>query len=89
MRRKPSDWSPHTFEFLKGGVGYFLPHRSERPLVGSGNQKAVPGPDDALGNGGDLVGGLALAEDNLRKTLPQAALMVDAGKTQVFERGLA
>ena len=48
-----------------------------------------PARDDALGNGGNLVGSLAWAEDDLGKTLPEAAVMVDPGEAQVLERRLA
>ena len=49
----------------------------------------MAGGDDALGDGGDLLGRLARAENDFGKTLPDAAVVVDPGEAQVLERGLA
>ncbi len=42
--------------------------------------------DDGLGDAGDLVGGLALAEHHLWKPLADGAVVVDAGESEVLER---
>ena len=49
----------------------------------------MTGVDDALGDGGDLLGRLARAEHNLGKALPDGAVVVDPGEPEVLERGLA
>ena len=48
-----------------------------------------PGGDDALGDGGDLFRRLSRPKNDLRASLPERAMVVDAGEAQVFERGLA
>ena len=45
--------------------------------------------DDSLGDRGDLLGGLPWTENHLWKALADAAVMVDSGESEVFERGLA
>ncbi len=45
--------------------------------------------DDSLGNSGNLRGSLALAEDNLRKPLPDTAVMIDAREPKVFKGAVA
>ena len=40
----------------------------------------------SLGDGGDLFGGLALAQDDLGKAHPQVAMMIDLRKSEVFIR---
>ncbi len=45
--------------------------------------------DDSFGNSGNLRGSFALAEDNLRKPLANAAVMVDAGEPQVLKGAVA
>ena len=54
--------------------------------VGAGHQQRVAAGDDAFGDGGDLVGRLAEAEDDLGKALALGPLMVDPGKAQVLDR---
>jgi hypothetical protein len=44
---------------------------------------------DRLGDRRDVAGALALAENHLRKTLPQRPVMVDLGEAQVFEGHVA
>ena len=58
-------------ELVKDGVGHFLPDSVERARVSPRNQQAVTRGDDALGDGGDLLGRLAGTEDYLRKSLPE------------------
>ena len=93
MMPRPAGGSPGARDgagqWLKGGVGHFLPDRVEGAGVGAGNQEAVTGVDDALGDGGNLFGRLARAEHNLGKTLPRGAVMVDPGEPEVLERRLA
>ncbi len=45
--------------------------------------------DDAFGDGGDLAGRLSRPKDDLRETLAEAAVVIDAGEAQILERGLA
>jgi hypothetical protein len=49
----------------------------------------VAGRDDAFGYGGNLARRLALAEDDLREALPEAAVMVDSGEAKILESALA
>ena len=49
----------------------------------------MAGGDDAFGDGGDLFRRLPRPEDDLRTTLPQCAMVVDAGEAKILERGLA
>ncbi len=56
-----------------------------RGWVGAGHQQRVAAGDNALGDGGDLVGGLAEAEDDLGEALALSPLVVDPGKPQVLD----
>ena len=56
---------------------------------GPGDQQVLPGRDDPLRDGRDLRRGLAWAEDDLGKTLPNASMVVDAGEPEVLERRVA
>jgi hypothetical protein len=49
----------------------------------------MTGGHDPFGDGRDLAWGLARAEYDLGKPLSNAAVMVDAGETEVFERRVA
>ena len=49
----------------------------------------MAGRDDALGDGGDLLGGLPRAENHLWKALANAPLMVDPSESEVLEGRLA
>ena len=74
---------------MKARVGNPFSDRRVSVGVGARDQQAVAGRDDALGDGGDLRGGLPWAENDLWKALPDAPLVVDPGEAEVFERGLA
>jgi len=45
--------------------------------------------DDALGNTYDLLAGLALAKNDFGETRAQSTMVVDVGKTQIFEGQVA
>ena len=49
----------------------------------------MAGRHDALGDGGDLLGGLAGTENDLGKALSDRAVVVDPGEPEVLEGGLA
>jgi hypothetical protein len=74
---------------MKDGVRYSGHDGGVGRRVGSRNQQAVARADDSLGDRRNLFGRFAGTEHDLGKTLPQAAMMVDAGEAEVFERGLA
>ena len=61
----------------------------ERGSVRPGDEQAVAGGDDALGDGRNLIWRLSRAKDDLGTPLPQRAMVVDAGEPQVLERRLA
>jgi hypothetical protein len=54
-----------------------------------GDEQAVACGDDSLGNRGNLLGGFPGTEDDFRKPLTDIAMVIDARKTEIFERGLA
>ena len=55
----------------------------------SGDQQAVVGGDDPLGDRGNLLRRLARPENDFRKALAKCAMMIDAGEAQIFEGRLA
>jgi hypothetical protein len=57
--------------------------------VGPRHQEGMSGRHDPFGDRGDLLRRLARAENHLGKSLAGPAMVVDAGKPQVLERGLA
>ena len=62
-------------------------HGREGFFVGAGDQNILAGvsAEHAFGDFGDLAGRFAFAENNFGKTLTQSPVMVDFGKSQVFE----
>ena len=74
---------------MKHGVRHLLADGLVGVGVGPGDEQAVAGADDALGDCRDLVGRLALAEDDLGEALAGGALVIDPGEPEVFERFLA
>ncbi len=61
----------------------------ERAPIRAGDEQAVAGGDDALGDRGDLFRRLPRPKNDLRASLPQRAMVVDAGEAQILERRLA
>ena len=57
-----------------------------RRALGTGHQQGVTTGDDAFGDGGDLIGRLAQAEDDLGEALALGPLVVDAGEPDVLDR---
>jgi hypothetical protein len=53
------------------------------------HEQAVARGDDPRGDGGNLGGTLALAEDDFGKTLPDVAVVVDAREVEILVRLLA
>ena len=49
----------------------------------------MTGGDDAFGDGGDLIRRLSRPENDFRESLPDGAVMVDSGESQVLEWCLA
>jgi len=66
--------------FRHGGMG--LGRRA-------GDQEVLAGTDDPFGNCADLLGCFALSEHYFRKTLANAAVMIDTGEANVLERRVA
>jgi hypothetical protein len=56
---------------------------------GARDQQAVAGTDEAVGDGGDLSGSLALTENDFREALAGLAMLVDPGEPEILERLLA
>jgi hypothetical protein len=56
---------------------------------GAGNEQALAGTDEAVGDGCDLSGSLALTENDFRKTLAGLAMLVDSREPEVLEWLLA
>jgi hypothetical protein len=56
---------------------------------GAGDEEVLPRADKRTRDGSDLVRRLALTEDDLGKTLPDVAVMVDPGEAQILVRALA
>ena len=54
-----------------------------------GDEQAVTGCYDALGDGGYLIRRLSWPKNDFRAALPDGAVMVDSGESQVLERCLA
>jgi hypothetical protein len=54
-----------------------------------GDQQIVAGTDDLLGNRSDLRRTLSRTVDNLGKTLPDAAVVINPREAKIFIRGLA
>ena len=48
----------------------------------AGDQQVVAGGHDPLGNGGDLLGGLARAEHDFRESLADGAVVIDSGEAR-------
>ena len=65
--------------------GRDCPHGVERVAGGTRDEQRLPAPDDAPGDGGDLSGRLADAENDLGEALANLAVGVDAGEAEVFE----
>ena len=68
------------------GGGHHGAHRVVRRLVGAGDEQRVATGDDAIGDGGDLIGRLAQAEDDFGEALALGPLVVDAGEPDVLDR---
>ena len=49
----------------------------------------MTGGDDACGDSGDLFRRLPRPENDLRTTLPECPMVIDAGEAKILERGLA
>ncbi len=61
----------------------------ERAPIRAGHEQAVPGGDDASGDGGDLFRRFPRPENDLRTTLPERPMVIDASEAKVLERCLA
>ena len=57
--------------------------------IGARDENVLGLVEQARDDGADLVGSLALAEDDFRNSVPQRAMMIDLGEAQVFERQVA
>ena len=53
------------------------------------DQQVVAGRDDSFRNRGNLLGSFPRTEHDFGEALPDTAMVIDAGETQIFERGLA
>ncbi len=49
----------------------------------------MAGGDDSFGNRGNLLGSFPRTEHDLGEALPDTAMVIDAGETEIFERRLA
>jgi hypothetical protein len=71
--------------FMKACIRYDFRYFEMGSLVGPRDEQAVTAVDDGPGDAGDLIGGLPLPEHNLRKTLSDGAVVVDAREAKVFK----
>ncbi len=76
------DCTRHRVERSPGQTGR---HLVECLAVGAGDEQRVAAGGDALGDGGNLVGRLAGAEDHLRESLAEGAVVIDAREPQILE----
>ena len=60
--------------------------RSAISAVGAGEQHVAGLGQQRCGDGGDLVGCFALAENDFRHAVAQGAMVVDFGETEIFKR---
>ena len=61
-------------------------HGVERGRARARDEQRRTAADDFGGDRGDLSGRLAEAEDDFRKPLTDAAMMIDAGEPEILER---
>jgi hypothetical protein len=64
-------------------------HRVERVTRGAGDEERLTTANDPLGDGGNLRGRLADAEDYLWKALANLAVGIDPREAEVLEGGRA
>ena len=83
-RRRPATLD-NSGLFVKACIRYDFRYFHMGSLVRPRDEQAVTAVDDGSGDAGDLVGGLALTEYDLRKTLANGAVVVDAREAEVFE----
>lgn len=74
--------------FVKAGIRYDFRYFNMGSGIGPRDEQAVTAINNGPGDAGDLIGSLALAEDDLGEALANGAVVVDACEPQVFE-GLA
>jgi hypothetical protein len=60
-------------------------NRIERGAIRAGDQEALSAVHDAGGDFGNLSGRFSGAEDDLGETLPEGAMVVDAGDADILE----
>ncbi len=60
-----------------------------RGQIGARDQNVLGFIEQAGDDGADLVGRFALAEDDLRDSVPQRAVVIDLGEAQVLEGHVA
>ena len=68
--------------FMKACIRYEFRYLHMGSLVRPRDEQAVTAVDDGLGDAGDLIGGLALPEHDLRKTLADGAVVVNAREAE-------
>ena len=89
----PGAHSPLTVMHAGQRVIFGVRHRGldrlPRRLFRAGDQQRVSAADNLRGDRRDLIRGLPEAEDDLGKTLPDRAVMVDLGKPKVLKGLLA
>ena len=66
-------------------VGDFTRHGPKCRLIGPRDEEVVPGVDDRTADRRNLIGGLSGAEHDLRSTLPQRPVVIDASKAKILE----
>jgi hypothetical protein len=74
---------------MKSRVWNPFSHRSVGVGIRTRHEERVAGRHDAFSDRSDLLGGLSRPENDLRKALPGAPVVIDAGKAKILERSLA
>ena len=69
---------------MKLGVGCYFANRRKDFFGCSRDEKVRTVGENTFGNLNDLLGGLALSEDNFRESKSQITMMIDARKRKIF-----
>jgi len=66
-----------------GGAGDPFAHRGECLFAGARDEQRRAAPNNLAGDGGNLVGRLAQAEDDLGEALTHGAMVIDTSEAEI------